>query len=484
MKESTNAKKLGRALLLAALIGTAPAAKAQVIGYNTCLAGFFSETRLGFPVSSTDGGYRVGGGLSAGFQLMGLPDSPWLFALAGHYQTLPADASTNAVLFGGELRASYAFALGSALDIAPFLGATIDWNLSTGGIACVPGLGCSLDLHLGSWGYLSLSPRFDCPIPLGEVGPSFGLGLGFKQLLAWDNGRPSVKPKPAPPPPKPKSAPPVPAPVAASPAPPPAQLPETTATAPEPTPAPETQPTLALQTEPELFSPDGDGKDDTLDISPRLASFSSIKSWELVVDDDHQHLFTSWSGRGEPPAHISWDGKSASGGLVNSASDYGLTMSVTEDSGRVTVGTATVTTDVLVIRDGTRYKIDIPSIVFPANSAQLGLESGQQFMEQNYKLLHRLAQILQRFPGYRITIEGNANLVNWEDPASAAAEEKNMLLPLSLERAQAVKDALVELGIGAQRITVVGRGGQNPIVPFSDKDNNWKNRRVEVLLDR
>ena len=169
---------------------------------------------------------------------------------------------------------------------------------------------------------------------------------------------------------------------------------------------------------------------------------------------------------------------------MNSASDYGLTMSVTEDSGRVTVGTATVTTDVLVIRDGTRYKIDIPSIVFPANSAQLGLESGQQFMEQNYKLLHRLAQILQRFPGYRITIEGNANLVNWEDPASAAAEEKNMLLPLSLERAQAVKDALVELGIGAQRITVVGRGGQNPIVPFSDKDNNWKNRRVEVLLDR
>jgi outer membrane protein OmpA-like peptidoglycan-associated protein len=47
-----------------------------------------------------------------------------------------------------------------------------------------------------------------------------------------------------------------------------------------------------------------------------------------------------------------------------------------------------------------------------------------------------------------------------------------------------VKEALVERGLDQDRMSVVGRGGTDPIVPHTDLDNRWKNRRVEFILVR
>jgi outer membrane protein OmpA-like peptidoglycan-associated protein len=72
--------------------------------------------------------------------------------------------------------------------------------------------------------------------------------------------------------------------------------------------------------------------------------------------------------------------------------------------------------------------------------------------------------------------------VYWNDPVRAGREEKEELAPLSLSRAEAVKNALVALGLKAERISVAGLGGTAPIVPFGDEENRWKNRRVEFIL--
>jgi len=37
-------------------------------------------------------------------------------------------------------------------------------------------------------------------------------------------------------------------------------------------------------------------------------------------------------------------------------------------------------------------------------------------------------------------------------------------------------------GIDEERISVLGLGGSSPIIPFSDKQNRWENRRVEFIL--
>ena len=61
-------------------------------------------------------------------------------------------------------------------------------------------------------------------------------------------------------------------------------------------------------------------------------------------------------------------------------------------------------------------------------------------------------------------------------------EQEQELLPLSKLRAEAIRAALVAEGIEAARVSTTGVGAAEPIVPFSDLDNRWKNRRVEFIL--
>jgi outer membrane protein OmpA-like peptidoglycan-associated protein len=52
---------------------------------------------------------------------------------------------------------------------------------------------------------------------------------------------------------------------------------------------------------------------------------------------------------------------------------------------------------------------------------------------------------------------------------------------LSLKRAQACRDYLVEKGIEGNRITAVGFGGDRPVAPNDSDENRQKNRRIEVV---
>ena len=53
---------------------------------------------------------------------------------------------------------------------------------------------------------------------------------------------------------------------------------------------------------------------------------------------------------------------------------------------------------------------------------------------------------------------------------------------LSLERAEAVRDMLVQRGLKASFIRAVGRGEREPLVPTPDEQPEPKNRRVEVIV--
>jgi outer membrane protein OmpA-like peptidoglycan-associated protein len=47
-----------------------------------------------------------------------------------------------------------------------------------------------------------------------------------------------------------------------------------------------------------------------------------------------------------------------------------------------------------------------------------------------------------------------------------------------------IREALVERGIDEDRIEINWFGGSDPIVPFSDLDGRWVNRRVEFYIVR
>ena len=98
------------------------------------------------------------------------------------------------------------------------------------------------------------------------------------------------------------------------------------------------------------------------------------------------------------------------------------------------------------------------------------------------KTLSRLAEILQKYDNYQIRVEGHAVSVFYYDEELAQAEEDEELQPLSNARAEAVKATLVDLGISEWRMSTVGMGGTQPVVPHGDLDNRWKSRRVEFIL--
>ena len=244
-----------------------------------------------------------------------------------------------------------------------------------------------------------------------------------------------------------------------------------------------TTPMVNIGASPLPFSPDNDGLDDELTFTIDVQDLSPIKDWKLEIFDRQMNTFTSFGGEGTPKNKIIWDGRSNSGELVIAAEDYPFRFTIMDDLGNVNTVNGTLPIDVLVIRDGDKLKIQIAAIVFEPNSASYS-QRDSQTVEKNIFVLNRIAEILNKYRNYRITVEGHANPVYFNDPVRGPTEEKNELKPLSQARAAAVRDSLIERGINPGRLQVTGLGGTRNIADPGDRDVNWKNRRVEFILEK
>lgn len=86
--------------------------------------------------------------------------------------------------------------------------------------------------------------------------------------------------------------------------------------------------------------------------------------------------------------------------------------------------------------------------------------------------LQDVVDLLQSEPDKRIRIEGHTDSTG---PA-------NVNMRISQQRAEAVRDQLVAMGIAADRIRAVGMGEDFPIASNEDTDGRSRNRRVDVIL--
>ncbi|MGI5173901.1 OmpA family protein [Treponema sp. OMZ 840] len=254
-----------------------------------------------------------------------------------------------------------------------------------------------------------------------------------------------------------------------------------------------TPPQLSVRTAPEYFSPDNDGTDDDLFIALKGTSIVPFTGWSFEIKDPNNgKTFWRTSGKSSITERIIWDGRSNGGELVQSAVDYPYTFTVTDSLGMSSTAEGIISVDVLVIRIGDVLKMQVPSIIFRSDNADFagkdkdpkrGLD--QKIIDNNYRVLKRIAQILDKFRDYNVTIEGHANNISGTEKEETSTENGNIpLVPLSEARAQTVKEILVSYGIASSRLTTVGRGGRMPVAAHSDKDNWWKNRRVEFILNK
>lgn len=256
-----------------------------------------------------------------------------------------------------------------------------------------------------------------------------------------------------------------------------------------------TPPQLRVQTAPEYFSPDNDGIDDDLFIKLTGTTMAKIKNWSFVITDPKGKAFWKTEGKSQITERIIWDGlsnvqKDAKGNAerVQSAMDYPYSFVVTDNLGMTSKIEGIIPVDVLVIREGAVLKMAVPSIIFESDEANFQNANAKLTDEQtkkNVEILNRIAEILKKFPDYKITIQGHANRVSDnldEETVDNLRVWGRALGPLSKERADAIKAYLVKKGVSASSITTEGKGGTKPVVNPKDTDNNWKNRRVEFIL--
>ncbi len=108
--------------------------------------------------------------------------------------------------------------------------------------------------------------------------------------------------------------------------------------------------------------------------------------------------------------------------------------------------------------------LKLHKIEFELNKADL-TDKGQETVD-------KVAKVLKKYPNVKIRIEG------YTDSGGKAEYNKK----LSQDRVNMVKKELIKAGINANRLTTIGYGESNPLVPNTTKENRAKNRRVEFKV--
>jgi OOP family OmpA-OmpF porin len=127
-----------------------------------------------------------------------------------------------------------------------------------------------------------------------------------------------------------------------------------------------------------------------------------------------------------------------------------------------------------------QYKFGAPAMAPPPPTPMPAATSFMVFFDWDRSNLSQqaLATIGQAAQAFKT--KGSARITATGHTDTSGPENYNMAL--SLRRANAVKDALVQNGVPATAIAVVGRGEQGLLVPTPDGVREPQNRRVEIVL--
>jgi len=161
-------------------------------------------------------------------------------------------------------------------------------------------------------------------------------------------------------------------------------------------------------------------------------------------------------------------GKAGTGAVIGGAvgAIAGNLWSKRQEDRRKQMEQATAGTGVDVTRTpDNQLKINVPNDVsFDVNSAAI--------KPQLRGVLDSFASSLQGDPHAEVTIIGHT-----DSTGNAAINN-----PLSLERAQSVRDYLSGRGVAASRVQTAGRGDREPIASNSTEAGRAQNRRVEIFI--
>lgn len=99
-------------------------------------------------------------------------------------------------------------------------------------------------------------------------------------------------------------------------------------------------------------------------------------------------------------------------------------------------------------------------------------EKSTEIVPTSHYTLHALFAEVARLQAVEVQITGHT------DRVGKVADNDG----LSLERAEAIRDALIKQGLKANFVRAVGRGEREPLIPTPDEVPEPRNRRVEAIV--
>lgn len=215
----------------------------------------------------------------------------------------------------------------------------------------------------------------------------------------------------------------------------------------------------------------------TLDVKDEM----KLEDWDMEIIDNKDSVLKMFAGEGDPSRMITWNGEVSD--VTDESEIYYIDFKITDKGGNETVVRRPVILDILLIERDGKYYLMVPNIIFGAYQFKLDSYS-PEYYERNLASIDRILDVYKRYPTYNLVLEGHA--LNIYDPITNAEEnkeEEKILEPLTVNRAEEVKDALVEKGFNTDKVIVQTFGGKNPIFDTQDENENWKNRRVEFVME-
>lgn len=210
---------------------------------------------------------------------------------------------------------------------------------------------------------------------------------------------------------------------------------------------------------------------------------SSDAEWSVEIKNIFEQSMYS-EDQGALLKNIEWTGKDAENNFVPDG-DYIYLLTGRDLAGNMVERSVPFIVDTGSYNSGKSIGIDddMPMIFFPAFSRDLFSYDKNELLYENLLNIRSVARLLRGYPDYKLTIKGHAAAL-LKGTNRESREQTEVLIPLSKERADQIKRAILILGIEEERIIVVAVGGKTPFVTEPTKDDIWKNRRVEFLITK
>jgi outer membrane protein OmpA-like peptidoglycan-associated protein len=196
-----------------------------------------------------------------------------------------------------------------------------------------------------------------------------------------------------------------------------------------------------------------------------------LDKWRIAILDSDGQIVRSLSGAGNPPPQFPWDGRNEAGELVPHG-DYTVHLQVADTEGHETQAVPrTITAQWVPKKVPYQYNFQV--------SGDLLFDSGQDVLQpRGFTTLEQtVLSIRQKYQDCQITIAGHTDNQNLSSGAKFASNDV-----LSLARATAVKNYLVQQGMDPNHLSVMGYGDTKPVATNDTPEGRAKNRRVELIV--